>query len=139
MPIIGILISAISRALVGKGAVTRTIAYPVAVLVSAYIGFGIDWWAVPFGLAAGATLWLGYTRWEEEGFMLVRYSLLPLIVTMIYVAVSHNYITLLWPLACAAVGYKYQDMKDLCQRKGWSDQIPEAIAGASILGGLSLL
>lgn len=92
-------------------------------------------------VAVVANMWLGRTRWESQPYMAARYGVVPALVTifMAYQGMLTSPALYVWPLASALLGFMYGPLKQLASDKGWSDQVPEFIAGAVVMGGFSLI
>lgn len=128
---IAVFFAGLSRALVGSGTLTRSIAYPVASGLCAYVGFGLTWWAIPFAVIPALTLWLGYTKWGDPLYMMVRYGVGPTVLAIVYTAIEGNALALVWALGCILVGALYWKLLKINPR------VAETVAGSVIIGGVA--
>lgn len=156
------ILGSIGRAGVGLGRgpsfLGRWSVYPPIALLSAYVGLApiqldlsllVYLWAA---LIASLNLALGYTQWESWKWMVARFGLpsLVLVLPMIYLHTSPS--LLLYPLLSVLAGLFYPhrqkvfewlrlDRLSLHYTLSWLDssRLAELIAGACILGGLSIL
>ena len=137
MHVIAMLLAGLSRALVGNGTASRWAVYPPAAALAAWYGFGMTWWALAFGVCVMLLMIGGYTEWENKAYMAIRYGGVPTLLAIL--AQSHP--ALIWAGACLATGYSYNWMKHIVKDLNfkYSDQVPEFIAGAVIIGGIALL
>ena len=141
MPFISAIFSGIARALVGKGVVSRGIIYPVtAFLLVMILKPDYGYWAAALVAVPVFTMWFGRTDWSDSLFMAARYGV-PVGAAGFLAGYlgADPLVVVPWFFASTAVGFFYQDMKQWVQDKGWSDQIPEFVAGAVIMGGAAFL
>jgi hypothetical protein len=137
--IIMLLLGGAARAAVGKGVLSRWAIYPLASLLAASVSFGLTIPTALIAVASAITIGFGRTDWYNKNYMAVRYSLLPVVATFFSVTLfAVTPYLFIWPLLSAVVGYFYGDMKNYVASKGWSDHIPEAIAGSVIIGLTSI-
>lgn len=154
-----VLIAGFGRAMVGDGAWSRGIVYPLTAGFAAFVGFGLSWWTLIFGAVTAVTLSSGFTDWKNKAFMAARFGLPPVAVSAAYVwwmtwpahpGVSIELFALsAWCLCCALVGAFYSTIQD-----AWADddslwlydpgekdssRVAEFFAGAVIQGGPAIL
>jgi hypothetical protein len=161
------ILGGIGRAIVGTGAgpkwIGRWSVYPPIALLSAYAGlaptlgqsgssgldlltsFGSVGWAA---LIASLNLGLGYTQWESWKHMTLRFGL-PALTSVLPMIYLHETLSpLLYPLLAVLVGLFYPYRQSAFEglrldrlSYSWLDssRLAEFVAGACILGGLSIL
>lgn len=134
-----LILAGFARAAVGAGLVSRGYVYPVAALSCALWGFWGSWWMIPSAAIAWFVATDGTEDWADEFQTALEWGVPPIIFSVFYMMMTHDPYPVLWGVACFAIGYKYQTLKVIADRYGWSDQVPEFIAGAVLIGGLALL
>lgn len=134
-----LIVAGTARALDGAGKVSSNIILPPVAIFCAAVSFGLSWLTAIVAIASAATLIAGRTDWFNRKYMLVRYSLAPLVASLIAIGYFATPLAILvWPIMSAAVGFWYGDMKNFAQAKGIHEQVPEAIAGMIIIGLTSI-
>jgi len=154
-----VLVGGLARALVGSGHLSRWTIYPPVAAFSAYVGLGhiLDLTSIVLILwvtmLASLNLALGYTQWESWKWMALRFGLpalvcvLPLIPLGLY---SHGLVLYVMLSLLAGLFYPHRqrvfellhlDSLALRFNLSWLDssRLAESVAGACILGGLSIL
>lgn len=137
----------LARAAVGAGWVSRSIVYPVAALACSWWAFGWSLWMIPFAVVPALTMWLGWTKWENDKYMAGRYGVPPLLLASVYGLTTGNPWPFAWAWACAAVGFVYWTLLKRFEKVDKTilgvhidgARIAEFIAGTVIIGGVSLL
>lgn len=137
----------LARSAVGAGWLARALVYPPVALACAWWAFGFSWWALAFAVVPALTLWLGWTRWEDQAYMTARYGAPALILAIVYLIVAGGTYPLIWAAFCAAVGFVYWPMLMAFEDVNVTvlgvhidgARIAEFIAGTVIIGGVSLL
>jgi len=152
MSFLAIILGAFGRASVGGGWLSRGYVYPLAAALSAYVGFGLSWWALPFGIVAALTFWIGRTDWVNAPYMVARYGAAPASLALIYAYLGYGgpgwYYPLLWGLSCLLVGWLDGRIRlwvhdyELVIRERYSvdgARVAELVDGAVVIGGVALL
>jgi len=145
---LAILIASVARAVVGSGHLSRGIAYPIAAALAAYVGFGADWWAVPFTIVPAAVLWLGRTKWEDRLYTVARLGAAPTALGAVHYVLTGHFGGIWWGLACMAMAVIDIDIRERLDHVRIelpgdfvidSARVAEFVNGAVILGGVALL
>ena len=138
MQLLSIVLAGLSRAIVGEGAGSRWLMYPPSAALAAWVGLGMTWWALAFGIVVVLVMALGYTEWENKQFMAFRYGFVPMGLTILYGSYTGEKM-LTWGIACMVVGLFYNQLKVWATSIPWKhrDRIPEFIAGSIIIGGIA--
>ncbi len=132
MPFFAAVYAAFGRAMVGAGKWSRWFVYPPVALFSAWVGFGWDWWAVPFGVATAIAMAMGFTKWENWTYMVLRYGAVPFVLTVVYTNFGAQSAALAaWVMASMLVGALYSKLQAVDPR------FAEAVAGGILIGGMA--
>lgn len=147
MTFLAAIFAGLGRAVVGGGWISRGIVYPITAAISAYLGFGLTWEALGFGVAAAVTMWVGWTKWDDQLWMSIRYGLLPWLVAAAFFIAYGGALPCIWAFACTLTGTLYWAILETFKPvryeiKGYvidASRIAEFIAGSIIVGGIGFL
>lgn len=147
LSILAALFAGAMRSAVGAGWLSRGLVYPIAGAVVSVVGFGFDTWGIAFAAVAVATLWLGYTKWQDPAYMVARYGIPPLVLALVSGYFTHEPYPIFWAICCAVVGAVYQALLEKWENISFElfglaidgNRLVEFIAGFVIIGGVAFL
>lgn len=145
-----VVLAGLVRALVGMSLLGRWLVYPPLCALCAYVGFGLDWWAIPFAVIPALTLGLGWTDWGNRIWMTARYGI-PSALLVIAYAAAHNltipFEMTWWVGICFLYGFGEGDVRSMLQPYSFtvrghvvsSAQYAEFLCGAIVAGLVAAL
>lgn len=144
---IAMLIAGLARAAVGLGLASRWYVYPPIALAIAYFALGVSIWTPIIATVAALNVGLGWTDWDNRLHQAIRYSVLPFVLIIPALIISHNFSPLLWAALCAIVGAIEIDIRRGLEPFGFtifgrdisSAQYAEFVIGAACIGGMILV
>jgi hypothetical protein len=147
------ILGGLARAFVGTGYLSRWAVYPFIALICAFIGlynvtdniFAVCWAAL-----IACHLGLGWTKWEKWKWMLGRFGLPALVLTvpLLYLGYISMASAGIYVVLSLLAGYLYPHREKVFQllrlnkiNYSWVDsaRLAEFVAGVAVFGGLSIL
>lgn len=81
-------------------------------------------------------------RWEEAKKLALWWSVPGLVSVILLIFLESHLFSptlLYWPVAAFLIGLGYSQLKSFAAARGWSDRVPEFIAGFVVIGGAGLI
>lgn len=139
-----------ARALVGSPNTdwwsSRGVLYPAWMLLTVCVLLlgGVPILLIPLlALLPPLPLWFPLDiRWEQSKKLALWWSAPAIASTLLLGLIAGDLfspVLLCWPVAAFLTGLCYSQLKPFAAARGWSDQVPEAIAGAVVMGGAGLV
>jgi len=147
------ILGGLARAFVGTGYLSRWAVYPFIALICAFIGLYTvtdNIFAVCWAALIACHLGLGWTKWEKWKWMLGRFSLPALVLTvpLLYLGYISMASAGIYVVLSLLAGYLYPHREKVFQllrlnkiNYSWVDsaRLAEFVAGVAVFGGLSIL
>jgi len=147
------ILGGLARAFVGTGYLSRWAVYPFIALICAFIGLYTvtdNIFAVCWAALIACHLGLGWTKWEKWKWMLGRFGLPALVLTvpLLYLGYISMASASIYVVLSLLAGYLYPHREKVFQllrlnkiNYSWVDsaRLAEFVAGVAVFGGLSIL